>query len=141
MSPQVSYREMLSGDHPFLYDLWKSTPGLTLRNADTAEGFTAFLERNPGFSFVAENQKRIIGGILGGHDGRFGSIHHLVVMPAFRNQGIGKQLVSLSLNKIQLAGLEKCHLFINKDNHPGIAFWLSQGWVERTDLSMASYTF
>ena len=62
---EVTYREMRPGDHQFLYDLWKKTPGLTIRKADTYEGFTSFLERNPGFSFVAEAQHQLLGGILG----------------------------------------------------------------------------
>jgi ribosomal protein S18 acetylase RimI-like enzyme len=138
---QVTCREMQPADHEYLHDLWESTPGLCIRNADTYQGFVFFLERNPGFSFVAESQGRILGGILGGHDGRFGSIHHLVVVPEFRKQGIGTRLVELSLGKIAAAGIEKCHIFINKDNLAGLHFWKSHDWVERIDLTMASYTF
>ena len=64
-----------------------------------------------------------------------------MVLPEFRKQGIGKQLVSLSLEKIQSAGIEKCHIFINKDNLAGMNFWKNLDWVERLDLTMASYTF
>ncbi|MCF7921162.1 MAG: GNAT family N-acetyltransferase [Candidatus Marinimicrobia bacterium] len=141
MSAGVKYREMLPGDHSFLYMLWKQTPGLTLRKADTPAGFVAFLERNPGLSFVAESHDQIVGGILGGHDGRFGSIHHLVVLPEYRKQGIGKELVYLCLGKIEAAGIEKCHIFINKDNRSGFDFWKKLEWIERLDLAMASYTF
>ncbi len=137
----VTYREMLRDDHQFLYDLWERSPGLTIRKADSPEGFSAFLKRNPGFSFMAEINGQKVGGILGGHDGRFGSIHHLVVLPEFRKQGIGKQLVSLSLKKIEVAGMEKCHVFINKDNQSGINFWKNLDWLERIELTMASYTF
>ena len=138
---QVTYREMRLDDHHFLHDLWEKTPGLCIRKADTYEGFASFLERNPGFSFVVESQGQLLGGILGGHDGRFGSIHHLVVLPEFRKQGIGKRLVSLSLDKIKSAGIEKCHIFINKDNQAGVNFWKNMDWVERIELTMASYTF
>ena len=138
---QVTYREMRPEDHQFLYELWEKTPGLSIRKADTYAGFTAFLKRNPGFSFVAESQGQTLGGILGGHDGRFGSIHHLVVLPEFRKQGVGTQLVSLSLDKIKSAGIEKCHIFINKDNQAGVDFWTNHDWVERLELTMASYTF
>ncbi len=141
MLSTVTYREMIAEDHTTLHNIWKNTPGLTLRKADSLEGFTAFLKRNPGFSFVAENQGQVIGGVLGGHDGRFGSIHHLVVLPAFRNQGVGQKLVSLSLQKIEASGMEKCHIFINKDNPVGIEFWKNHGWIERNELTMASYVF
>ncbi|MBT4035464.1 MAG: GNAT family N-acetyltransferase [Candidatus Marinimicrobia bacterium] len=141
MVTAVKYREMIPGDHQTLHKIWKNTAGLTIRKADSFEGFTAFLKRNPGLSFVVESQDRILGGILGGHDGRFGSIHHLVVLPEFRNQGIGKKLVSLSLERIESAGIEKCHIFINKDNRAGVNFWKNLDWVERIELTMASYIF
>ena len=137
----IKYREMIPGDHPFLYKMWEESPGLTIRKADTSAGFTTFLKLNPGLSIVAETQGRIIGGILGGHDGRFGSIHHLVVFPEYRKQGIGRQLVTLSLGRIQAAGIEKVHIFINKDNLEGLNFWKNQGWIQRLELTMASYTF
>ncbi len=130
---------MVSADHPALYAMWSTTPGLTIRKADSREGFRLFLKRNPGLSFVVETKEQIIGGILGGQDGRFGSIHHLVVLPAFRNQGIGKQLVEMCLKQFRSAGLERCHIFINRDNPTGLEYWKAFGWVERTDLSMATY--
>ncbi len=141
MPMPIKYREMIPGDHPFLYKMWEESPGLTIRKADTSAGFTTFLKRNPGLSIVAETQGRIIGGILGGHDGRFGSIHHVVVFPEYRKQGIGRQLVTLSLGRIQAAGIEKVHIFINKDNLEGLNFWKNQGWIERLELTMTSYTF
>ena len=141
MPEAVKYRKMLFEDHPALYAMWENTSGLTIRKADTPEGFSAFLKRNPGFSFIAEAKDQIVGGILAGHDGRFGSIHHLVVLPEYRKQGIGNQLVDLSLGIIKAAGIEKCHIFINGDNQAGIGFWKNLGWVERIELTMASYTF
>jgi N-acetylglutamate synthase len=137
----VTYREMFPDDHPALYALWEKTPGLTIRKADTLEGFMSFLKRNPGISFVAETQGQLMGGILGGHDGRFGSIHHLVVIPEYRKQGVATKLLQLSLEKIEAAGIEKCHIFINKDNQAGLNFWKNMDWVERIELAMASYTF
>jgi len=141
MQQAVRYRHLTAEDHSVLYELWQSTPGLTLRKADTLEGFTAYLKRNPGFSFAAEVNGKIIGGILGGHDGRFGAIHHLVVLPEYRSQGVGKRLVELSLVQIRAAGLEKCHIYINRDNPDGLKFWEENGWLRRDDLIMASYVF
>jgi ribosomal protein S18 acetylase RimI-like enzyme len=74
-------------DYQVLYAMWETTPGITLRKADSLAGFQFFLERNPGLSLVAECGQKLVGGILGGQDGRFGSIHHLVVLPEFRRHG------------------------------------------------------
>jgi len=139
MTSSLSYRNLTANDYQGLYDIWVATPGICIRKADSLEGFTSFLERNPGLSFGVELEGKIVGGILGGHDGRFGSIHHLVVLPKYRNQGIGKRLLELCLAQIKAAGLEKCHIFINRDNPEGLKFWEKSGWIERVELTMASY--
>lgn len=90
---------------------------------------------------MAEKRKSIVGAILSGHDGRRGFVHHLVVLPEVRRQGIGQQLVSVCLEKLEMAGIEKCHLFIRRDNQSGLRFWENIGWKERMELTMASYTF
>ena len=141
MEEALVFREMVQIDYQALLDIWTITPGLTMRKADTHEGFSRFLKRNPGLSFVVETRGKVIGGILGGHDGRFGSIHHLVVLPEYRKQGIGKHLVRLCLKRIEATGVEKCHIFINRDNESGFHFWKTENWIERTDLKMASFVF
>jgi putative acetyltransferase len=141
MKLSVRYRNLRPDDYHSLYKIWTETPGLTTRKADTQEGYNSFLRRNPGLSFGAEIDGKLIGGILGGHDGRFGSIHHLVVLPKYRKQGIGKRLVELCLDKIKAAGMEKCHIFINGDNPEGLKFWIENNWIERVELVMASYIF
>lgn len=141
MEQSITYREMVVSDHPALRSLWEATPGLTIRKADSLDGFTAFLKHNPGFSYTAISNGDVVGGILGGYDGRFGSIHHLVVQLELRNQGVGRHLVKLCLAHMEQVGIEKCHLFINRDNSGGLKFWENQDWVERVDLVMASYTF
>lgn len=141
MGQNVKYRSLAPEDYPVLHAIWVNTPGLTLRKADNFDGFKSYLNRNPGFSFTAEMDGKIIGGILGGHDGRFGAIHHLVVLPEYRHQGIGKRLVELCLSQIKAAGLEKCHIYVNRDNPDGLKFWKENNWIERSDLIMASYVF
>lgn len=128
-------------DYQAIYAIWISTPGVDVTRGDSKQGFELFLKRNPGFSFVAEKQKQIIGAVLSGHDGRRGFIHHLVVLPEDRRQGIGQELVRCCLEKLELADIEKCHLFIRQDNQSGLKFWESIGWKERLELTMASFTF
>ncbi|NQV14141.1 GNAT family N-acetyltransferase [bacterium] len=132
---------MIESDYKPLYDIWVSTPGVDVTRADSQKGYRSFLERNPGFSITAEQDGKLVGGVLCGHDGRRGFIHHLVVIPAVRRQGVGKQLVADCLKKLENAGIEKCHLFIRRDNINGLKFWESIGWMERLELTMASYIF
>ncbi|HEX9018928.1 MAG TPA: GNAT family N-acetyltransferase [Anaerolineaceae bacterium] len=119
--------------------LWRSTEGIGLSSADSREAITAYLERNPGMSFVARGQQgELLGAVLCGHDGRRGYLHHAAVRADFRGQGIGQALVECCLGALQAVGIDKCHLFVYKDNHAGREFWEKTGWVERVTLVLMS---
>ena len=139
--PSIRYRQMKPQDFDALLELWTLSPGVDVTRADTLAGLTFFLERNPDLSFVAESGGQLVGAIMCGHDGRRGFIHHLVVYLPFQRQGIARTLVSRSLDCLEQIGLEKCHLFIRRDNENGLKFWESIQWKERLELTMASYTF
>ena len=97
-----------------------------------------FLARNPGLSFVAEEEGRIVGAVLCGNDGRRGFLHHLAVEKDRRRSGIGRDLVERCLSALAAAGFRKCHLFVLADNIEGQRFWRKIGWEERTTLKVMS---
>ena len=81
-------------DYESVYQLWQNTSGVGLRSIDDSrEGIERFVRRNPRTNFVAEEDGRIIGAVLSGHDGRRGNIYHLCVDGSHRRRGIGRQLV------------------------------------------------
>ena len=81
--------------------LWQQSEGVGLSDADSKAGIDAYLNRNPGMSFIATTGNgRIAGAILAGHDGRRGYIHHLSVHADFRRRGISSKLVGKSLRAI-----------------------------------------
>ena len=127
-------------DYPAVYQLWSETPGVDLTRADEFVDIERFLKRNPESSAVAFDGERLIGAVLCGHDGRRGFLHHLAVDPEYRRMGIGRNLVDICLASLQSQGIEKCHLFIRKDNVSGLEFWKASGWAERITLTMASRT-
>ena len=114
---------MIVGDYEQMIALWNNTPGIGLSDADSKRNISQFLERNPGLSFVYEIDKRIIGTVLCGHDGRRGYIYHLAVDLAFRKQGIGKELMARSLDKLRHKRIAKCHLFLYSENEDAIQFY------------------
>ena len=118
--------------------LWHHCDGIGLSDADSRGSIKAYLERNPGMSFVANENGNIVGAILCGHDGRRGYIHHLAVQAEYRRQGLGHKLVEKSLSVLQSVGIQKCHLFIFGDNESGQKFWESLGWTKRVELTMMS---
>lgn len=125
--------------HDEVIALWKACEGVGLSEADSRESINAYLQRNPGMSFVATNAEgKIVGAILAGHDGRRGYLHHLAVNPAFRRQGIGSKLVEKALFALRQEGIRKVHLFIFETNASGLAFWEASGWTRRNDIGILS---
>ena len=138
MDTPVTVRPFEREDYDAAIDLWKNTPGIGLNSSDSREQIGAFLLRNPEFSQVAFQGDRLVGAVLCGHDGRRGYLHHLAVAETHRGQGVSRQLTDAVLDRLKAAGIEKCHLFILRDNPGGLAYWRHNGWVFREDLQLAS---
>lgn len=121
-----------------ILSLWQVAEGVGLSDADSQEGIARFLARNPGLSFVVYVGETLAGAVLSGHDGRRGYIHHLAVQPAYRRQGLGQALVEQCLAALAQAGIDKCHLFVFKQNEAALQFWQRTGWTERVELVIMS---
>jgi ribosomal protein S18 acetylase RimI-like enzyme len=134
----IEIRELTIEDYEPVYALWQASEGIDLSNADSKEGIKRFLERNPGLSYVALQDNKIVGAALCGHDGRRGYIHHLAVANTYRRQGIGKSLVGRCMYALMRIGISKCHLFVFGDNTDAIAFWNKIGWEKRVELMTMS---
>lgn len=132
----MNIRLMKIEDFSACYDLWLRTPGMGLNNIDDSpEGIGRYLRRNPNTCFVAEEEGRIVGVILAGHDGRRGHISHTAVDGAFQRRGIGRQLVEHVIAAMKQEGIIKVNLVVFSHNEKGNAFWESLGFTVRTDLT------
>lgn len=81
-----------------MFGLWKNTPNMGLRSLDDSrDGIGAFLKRNPETCFIGLDGDIVTGAILCGHDGRRGYIYHTVVLPEYRNRGIGTALIDAAV--------------------------------------------
>ena len=131
-------RQMSLADYPEVIDLMRRSPGVSVRDADSAAAIGRYLERNPGLSFVAEREGKIIGCVMGGHDGRRGYLYHLAVAPDCRRLGIGRALVGHALAALAGLGIHKTHIDVYRDNGEGRAFWAAMGWQRRDELDRYS---
>jgi len=99
--------KMVITDYDKVYSLWLSCKGMGLNDLDDSkEGIARYLERNPETCFVAEDDEKIIGVIIAGHDGRRGYIYHTAVSPDHRGQGIGTKLVDTAMKALKDQGKE-----------------------------------
>lgn len=129
----VKIRVMKIADFDGICEVWKKHKG-TNPVDDSAEGFAKYIRRNPTTSFVAEDNGKIVGTILAGHDGRRGLFHHVSVLPEYQKQGIGKMLVDNAMDALEKEGITKVLLVVFKDNDNGNAFWEHIGFTKRDDL-------
>lgn len=131
----MQVRLMRKEDYEKVYQLWLSCPGVALNTTDDSpEGIGRFLDRNPTSCFVAEEGDRVVGVILGGHDGRRGYIHHAAVAVDARRQGVAAALTEAALAALKVEGIVKVTLVAFSKNEGGNAFWGEQGFTLRDDL-------
>ena len=136
---ELRIRPLTLNDYETVMALWRGADGVGLSGADAKDSIRTYLERNPGLSFLAEDQEgRVAAAVLAGHDGRRGFLHHLAVAEPHRRKGLGRILVERCLSQLQRIGIQKCHGFIFADNDSGLEFWKAIGWGARMDLKVIS---
>ena len=134
-------RAMTLDDYENVHALWMRIKGFSIRSIDDSkEGVERFLKRNPGISVVAEEDGRIVGAILCGHDGRRGCLYHVCVDPDYRLRGIGKSMVVFAMLALRKEKINKVSLIAFTKNDIGNAFWKEIGWTKREDLNYYDFT-
>ena len=134
-------RVMSIDDYDQVYALWTKIHGFGLRSVDDSrEGIERFLQRNPTTSVVAEEEGKIVGAILCGHDGRRGCLYHVCVDEEYRMRGIGKSMVVFAMEALKKEKIHKVSLIAFTKNDIGNAFWNEIGWTKRLDLNYYDFT-
>ena len=137
----MNIRVMKIEDFDRVHALWMSIKGFGIRSVDDSrEGVERFLKRNPTTSVVAEEDGKIVGAILRGHDGRRGCLYHVCVREDHRRLGIGKAMVVHCMNALKEEHINKVSLIAFTQNDIGNAFWKCIGWTKREDLNYYDFT-
>jgi len=134
----IQYYELTITDYEECIELWKNSAGIALSEADSKQNIAQFVERNPGLCFTARDEKKLVGAVLGGNDGRRGYLYHLAVAVDHHHLGIGKMLIEKVLKALKELGIQKCHIFVIADNLEGTRFWQKTGWKKRDDIFVMS---
>lgn len=117
-------RVMTIEDYDQVKELWNSIKGFGIRSMDDSrEGVARFLKRNPTTSVVAEEDGKVVGAILCGHDGRRGCLYHVCVHKDYRMRGIGKSMVAFAMEALKKEEINKVSLIAFTKNDIGNAFW------------------
>ncbi len=134
------YTEIKISQYKNLTEFWNTIDEIELTIGDSKESLKNYLKRNPGLSYrcINKKEKKIIGTILCGHDGRRGYIYHLAVDKKYRGNSIGKILTELSISKLKSSGIKRCIIMVKQMNKSGSSFWKKMNWEKRDELMMYS---
>ena len=130
----IALLPMATDDLAEVLELWRQTAGVGLNESDSPEALVHFLARNSALSRVAREGETVVAAVLCGHDGRRGFLYHLAVLPEFRRQGLGGELVEQCLAGLAAAGIQKCNALVYNDNAAAQGFWRQLGFNQREDL-------
>ncbi len=127
-------RPLEVSDYSALVVLWTSAGWIDVRQTDTPEALTQFLDRNPSCNFGVYDGDHLVGAVLAGHDGWRGYLYHMAVAPEYWGMGIGRQLVQAATAAIMQDGIPKVHCLVKRDNIAAQQFWESCGFAQRAEL-------
>ncbi|OGG93399.1 MAG: GNAT family N-acetyltransferase [Candidatus Lambdaproteobacteria bacterium RIFOXYD12_FULL_49_8] len=103
------------------------------------QGLDLMLQEPNACVLVAEINGQVVGMgslqilISTAEGGPVGLIEDLLVLPAWRKEGLGRAILDALEAKAAAQGCTRLQLLADKNNLPALAFYQSQGWL-RTDL-------
>jgi ribosomal protein S18 acetylase RimI-like enzyme len=116
-------------DYQPVYNLWEAMEkGVRVGRSDTRAEIEKKIARDPDLFLVAEIDEIIVGSVIGGFDGRRGLIYHLAVAKAFRERGIGSQLLHEVEARLRAKGCLKSYLMVTPDNEEAAHYYERHGW-------------
>jgi ribosomal protein S18 acetylase RimI-like enzyme len=127
-------RPLTAADYDALISLWVDA-GLPYRpnGRDRQDRIAREIEGPCSEFLAAEVDGRLVGAVLGTHDGRKGWINRLAVCPGHRNRGIGQALVDEVERRLAERGIAITTCLIETWNEPSMAFFEHAGYVRHDD--------
>jgi ribosomal protein S18 acetylase RimI-like enzyme len=129
-------RDLEPEDYDELVALWDAA-GLPYRprGRDGRDRIACEIAGGCSIFLAAEEQEgRLVGAVLGTHDGRKGWINRLAVLPERRGRGIGRALVAAVEERLRAMGIEIVTCLIEDWNEPSMAFFERIGYVRHPDI-------
>lgn len=131
----IVIRKVSIKDYEQLIALWKEgNIPYRPQGRDSKKNIQRQLRQPTSFYFVAENQGKIIGAILGTHDGRKGWINRLIVALAYRKKGIAKRLVQEVEQRLTAAGIDIVACLIEDWNDVSTEVFERLGYTKHPDI-------
>jgi N-acetylglutamate synthase len=132
----VIIKPLTPSDIPDLVGLWKLS-GLPVRpkGRDSVSHLEKEMKNSCSiFLKAVDDSEKIVGAVLGTHDGRKGWINRLAVHPDFRNQGIAWMLVLAVEEKLKELGIHIVSALIEDYNTVSMKTFEKLGYVRHDDI-------
>ena len=125
----VVIRPLRSDEYASVRAVWQAA-GLPTRAAgrDSADAFATQLQQHPTTYLAAVLNGRLVGVVLGTHDGRKGWINRLAVRPSHRKRGVAKRLLAACEAALGEQGIEIVAALIEHGNDASVAAFESAGY-------------
>jgi len=134
-NPTIIVRRMNLKDYNSVLTLWKEgNIPYRPRGRDGRTNIAQQLRQPTSYFLVAETEKKIIGAVVGTHDGRKGWINRLVVAPAFRKKGIAKRLVEAVEQHFTSIGIDIVACLIEDWNTISMQVFEQLGYTKHPDI-------
>ena len=110
--------------------LWREMQkGVRFSRSDVPAEIEKKLERDPDLFLVAEDDRQIVGTVIGGFDGRRGLVYHLAVAESRRRQGIADALMSELEKRLIAKGAIRAYLVVHAENAEARALYEKLNWT------------
>ena len=132
---KVTFRKMTLKDYDSVIALWNEGDiPYRPQGRDSRKNVTLQMQQSNCYFLVAETEKKIIGAIVGTHDGRKGWINRLVVTPSYRKKGIAKRLVKEVEHHFSAIGIDIVACLIEVWNTTSMQVFEQMGYTKHTDI-------
>ena len=134
-NPKIKIRPFKIEDYREVVHLWKLVKlPFKPRGRERFQKIKKEISNKNTTFLIAEMDQKIIGTILGTHDGRKGWINRLAVHPDFRNQRIGSFLLSEAEKQLDRSGIDIIACLIEEDNPESILFFQKAGYQKNKEI-------
>jgi ribosomal protein S18 acetylase RimI-like enzyme len=131
----VVIRKMNISDYDSLITLWKEGDiPYRPKGRDSKKNIRWQLQQSTSFYFVAEDKGKIVGAILGTHDGRKGWINRLIITSSYRQKGIAKRLIEEVELCLEAIGINIVACLIEDWNTASMQVFQQLGYTKHTDI-------
>ncbi|MEW6069608.1 MAG: GNAT family N-acetyltransferase [Candidatus Thermoplasmatota archaeon] len=132
----IIIREFRMEDYDSLTTLWNNAKlPYKPKGRDRRDKIEQELKRGNAIFLIAETNGKLVGSILGTHDGRKGWINRLAVAPEFRRQGIARRLVAKVEDWLSEHGIEIIACLIEDWNTESMQVFERLGYKKHSDIA------